>query len=484
MDRRRFLSRGAVVAAGAAVGGPFQGLVAGAAHAAPSAAAPSADRGRPGTGGYGPLTPVPDERDGVVRLHLPEGFHYRSFTPAGSPLTDGGPTPGKHDGMAAFRGRRGTTVLVRNHEVNGPVGAFGDAARAYDPATGGGTTTVVVDRYGIVEASYVSLNGTQMNCSGGPMPWGSWLSCEETVNGPDVGNDFTGADNRKLTRKHGYLFEVPTDGVSTRVPIRSAGRFAHESAAFDPISGAVYLTEDNFGFASGFYRYLPPVSPWVGGRLRDGGRLQMLAVRGRPGLDLSAAQRPGAAYDVTWVDIDDPDPTFAPGTTNDQAIQAVGNQGRTRGAALFSRLEGAYHQRGVVYFVSTQGGATAPGEAAPDGFGDGRGQVWAYDTVTRRLRLVYESPTATRLDLPDNITVSPRGTLVLCEDGDGDNFLRGLTADGRIFDLSRMEPVAGDPGAEFAGATFGPDGHTLYVNVQSKLGMSIAIWGPWHRAGF
>ncbi|MGW0657923.1 alkaline phosphatase PhoX [Streptodolium elevatio] len=484
MDRRRFLSRSATVAVGAAVvGGPFQGL---AAHAADAVAADGtgADtrHGRPG--GYGPLKPVADERDGAVRLHLPDGFRYRSFTPAGSPMTDGAPTPGKHDGMAAFRGRRGTTVLVRNHEVNGPVGAFGDAARAYDPATGGGTTTVVVDRYGNVESSRVSLNGTQMNCSGGPMPWGSWITCEETVNGPDVGNDFTGADNGKLKQKHGYLFEVPADGTSSRVPIRSAGRFAHEAAVYDPVTGAVYLTEDNFGFASGFYRYLPPISPWVGGRLRDGGRLQMLAVKGRPGTDLSAAQRPGAAYDITWVDIDDPDPVFAPGTTNDQAIQAVGNQGRAKGAALFSRLEGAYYQRGVVYFVSTQGGATAPGETAPDGFGDGRGQVWAYNTVTRRLRLVYESPGSARLDLPDNVTVSPRGTLVLCEDGDADNFLRGLTVDGRIFDLARLEPVVGDAGAEFAGATFGPDAHTLYVNVQSRLGMTFAVWGPWHRGGF
>ncbi|NUU25507.1 MAG: DUF839 domain-containing protein, partial [Streptomycetaceae bacterium] len=304
------------------------------------------------------------------------------------------------------------------------------------------------------------------------------------VNGPDVGPDFTGQPNTSLTQKHGYLFEVPADGVSARVPIRAAGRFAHESAAFDPISGAVYLTEDNFNFASGFYRYLPPVSPWVGGRLRDGGRLQMLAVKGRPGIDLSTGQPPGSAYDVAWVDIDDPDPRFAPGTTNDQAIQAVGNQGRAKGAALFSRLEGSTYRRGVVYFVSTQGGATAAGDTAPDGFGDGRGQVWAYNTVTGRLRLVYESPGSARLDLPDNVTVSPRGTLVLCEDGDGDNFLRGLTVDGRIFDLARMEPVAGDPGAEFAGATFGPDAHTLYVNIQSKLGMTFAIWGPWHRGGF
>ncbi|GGS80745.1 hypothetical protein GCM10010156_44410 [Planobispora rosea] len=471
MDRRRFLA-GTTTLAAVGVAGPFAGV----------ARAGQAGELRPG-GGYGPLVPVRDERDGKVRLHLPEGFRYRSFNPAGEAFTDGTVTPGRHDGMAAFRGPRGDAILIRNHEVNGPVGAFGDPARAYDPAAGGGTATLRVTRYGRVVKSGPSLNGTQMNCSGGPMPWGAWVTCEETVNGPDVGNDFTGQDNSKLQRKHGYIFEVPVDGAPGG-PIRNAGRFAHESVAFDPLTGAIYLTEDNFAFPSGFYRYLPPKNPLRAGRILDGGRLQMLAVRGEPGKDLSAGQPAGAAYATSWVDIDDPDPAFTGTPSNDTAIQAVGNQGRAGGAAIFSRLEGAINHHGTIYFVSTQGGATAPGDTPPSGFGKGRGQVWAYETWSGRLKLVYESPGAVTLDLPDNITTSPRGTLVLCEDGGGDNYLRGLTRRGEIFDFSRLEPVAGDTGAEFAGSTFGPGGHTLYVNVQSSQGVSFAIWGPWHRGGF
>ncbi|MER7364262.1 PhoX family protein [Nonomuraea wenchangensis] len=470
MDRRRFLA--AMTAAG--VAGPFAGVACagrqGGAQAAPS--------------GYGPLRPARDLRDGKVRLHLPEGFRYRSFSAAGEKFSDGGEVPGRHDGMAAFSGPGGSAILVRNHEIGGAIGAFGDRERAYDPMAGGGTSTLRVTRQGEVIRATPSLTGTMLNCSGGPMAWRAWVSCEETVNGPDVADAPGGEGNARLTQKHGYIFEVPLDRAATARPIRAAGRFAHESAAFDPSSGAIYLTEDNFAHPSGFYRYLPPKHPVLAGKLLDGGRLQMLAVADAERADLSLGQRPGAAYPTEWVDIDDPDPGFRGRPAYDEAVQAVGRQGRAKGAAIFARLEGAVYHQGVVYFVSTQGGDTSPADPMPDGFGKGRGQVWAYETWSGTLRLVYESPRASVLDLPDNITVSRRGTLVLCEDGDGDNYLRGLTKAGKLFDFCRLAPIAGDPGAEFAGSTFGPGGHTLYVNVQAKQGRSFAIWGPWERGLF
>ena len=436
------------------------------------------------TDGYGPLSPTMDERDGVVRLDLPAGFSYRSFHTTGTQLSDGTTLPGRHDGMAAFRGRRGNSIIVRNHEINGPGTAMGGNGALYDPNTRGGTVTVEVDPYGNVVAGsdYVSLRGTQMNCAGGRTGWNTWLSCEETVNGGDVGNDFTGASNDGLL-KHGYMFEVPSNGTSAAVPIRSAGRFAHEAAAVTPSGDAVYLTEDNFGFASGFYRYLPPTAGQRRSSIGDGGRLQMLKVKGADNADLSLGQSPGATYEIEWVDIDDPDPTFAPGTSNNQAIVAVGDQGRAKGAAIFSRLEGAHYDGGNVYFVSTQGGATASGDTGPSGFGDGRGQVWVYQSGPDRLSLAYESPGSSTLDLPDNVVVSKHGSLVLCEDGGGDNFLRGLTKDGQLFDFARNADL-GQIQQEFAGATFSHDGSTLFVNIQSSSGYSIAIWGPWHKGPF
>ncbi|MDI2127577.1 alkaline phosphatase PhoX [Yinghuangia seranimata] len=478
MDRRDFLTRGAAAAGGVALAaGPFQGLVA-SAHAAadPSRRAPVRD--------LGPLAPVPDDRDGQVRLHLPPGFSYRSFGVFGEPMSDGFPTPARPDGMAAFRGWGGTTVLVRNHEVPGTPGAIGDPADAYDAFGGGGTTTLTLDRHGRLTDHRVSLNGTIMNCAGGPMPWGAWISCEESVDGPDVKSPVPGADNSKLQRKHGYLFEVPVHGPGGREPIRAAGRFQHESVAFDPVHGVLYLTEDNPLFASGFYRYLPPVHPMRAGRLLDGGRLQMLAVDGTPRAQLHLGQAEDASYPVTWVDIDDPDPAFAPGATWFDASPTVSRSGQAKGAAVFSRLEGSVYDNGTVYIVSTQGGAAAPGDEQPTGpgglsaFGAGRGQVWAYDIHRQQLRLVYESPHSSVLDMPDNIAVSPRGTLILCEDGEGENYLRGLTTGGALFDIARLAPVPGDPDAEFAGATFDPDGRTLYFNIQSKVGCTVALRGP------
>jgi uncharacterized protein len=478
VDRRTFLQRLAVATGGAALW-PFADVVAG--QASP---------------GFDTLGPVADLRDGKVRLHLPEGFEYRSFHDTDGPavtLDDGTRLPGRHDGMAAFPGPEGKVWLVRNHEVNGNTinGAFGPGD-PYDSSALGGTTTTLLDGKGNVHDSFTSLNGTQMNCMGGKMPWGSWITCEETINGPDVGPDFTGVSNANLEQPHGYIFEVPAGGQSDRQPIRSAGRFAHEAVAYDPAGGILYLTEDNFGFPSGFYRYIPPVNPMEAGRLEDGGQLQMLAVVGMPNANLAAAQRQRATYEVTWVDIAEPDKIHPAGTTNNDAINFVGNQGRAQGAAWFSRIEGCVYDRGTVYFCCTQGGG--PAEAGPSdtvsGFGNGNGQIWAYRIGEQTLQLIYESPGSGTLDLPDNVAVrGGRGTLVLCEDGTGDNYLRGLNRGSRIFDiaLNRLHrnsaPFAPRYGEEFAGATFSPDGDTLFVNIQASQGISFAIWGPWQQLG-
>jgi secreted PhoX family phosphatase len=339
-----------------------------------------------------------------------------------------------------------------------------------------------------VQDAYTSLSGTMMNCSGGQMPWNAWVTCEETVNGPDVGPDFTGASNVSLQKRHGYVFEVPAGGIADARPIRKAGRFAHEAVSYDPDGGILYLTEDNFAFPSGFYRYVPRRS-FTGDRLDHNGQLQMLAVKGQPQAHLEARQDTTTVRDVVWVDIDEPDVEFpyTPGqtapTSNDTAINYVGDQGRAKGAAHFSRCEGQVFHDVVVYFTATQGGGDAmTGPDSTNGYGRGWGQVWGYDTRTQTLRCVYQSESREVLDFPDNVTTSPRGTLVLCEDHDEGNYLRGLTTEGELFSIAR-NAMAGREREEFAGSTFDPDGHTLFVNIQASSGLTFAIWGDWASIG-
>ncbi len=110
------------------------------------------------------------------------------------------------------------------------------------------------------------------------------------------------------------------------------------------------------------------------------------------------------------------------------------------------------------------------------------GQVWQYIPQNNDrgiLKLIYESAEETVLGMPDNLCVSPRGGLVLCEDGSGEQHIRGLTRRGQIFDFAR-NIVPGFEDREFAGATFSPDGKTLFVNIQTP-GITLAIWGPWQK---
>jgi secreted PhoX family phosphatase len=105
--------------------------------------------------------------------------------------------------------------------------------------------------------------------------------------------------------------------------------------------------------------------------------------------------------------------------------------------------------------------------------------------------LIFESPGVDVLDSPDNIAVSPRGGLVLCEDGSGTQFMRGLTPQGEIFSLAQNVLN----GQEFAGACFSRDGEVLFCNIQGATdglvvvrganqatrGLTMAITGPWRR---
>lgn len=114
---------------------------------------------------YGPLAPVRDQTTGLELLMLPRGFEYMSWGWTGDAMADGTPTPGAHDGMAAFRD--GDLVrLVRNHERGNGVPFSGPV---FDAASAGGTTNILFDPdAGQFLDAYGSLSGTIRNCAGGP----------------------------------------------------------------------------------------------------------------------------------------------------------------------------------------------------------------------------------------------------------------------------------------------------------------------------
>jgi secreted PhoX family phosphatase len=419
---------------------------------------------------YGPVDAVLDQTTGLPLLKLPQGFTYKTYGWRGQPMADGQATPGAHDGMGVVAAKGNQIALVRNHEQSGS-GIVFRAPADYDSLNNnrGGNTNILFDTVtGKFLTSYASLSGTRTNCAGGVTPWGTWLSCEETTS---ITNGV----------RHGYVFEVPGFGRATGRPLKGLGRFSHEAATVDSGTGHVYLSED--ATPSALYKFEASVY----GNLEAPGKLYALKVKGQDDFNFSGlggvyVDFPvGTTWDVEWVEVTDPD------AVNGRAYNSA------PGRACFARGEGMWEDGGKMYFVSTSGGVAR------------EGQVFVYDPRRETLTIIFNSTGNgtgdTNCNNPDNICVSPRGGILLQEDGGGLCRMRGLNHDGKTFifaennivlsaaDIAQADAALNAKGgiianmsansylgSEFAGGTF--YGRWLFVNIQSP-GITFAITGPW-----
>ena len=260
----------------------------------------------------GPLL-APDENG----VRLPRGFSSRIVARSGqrAARTSSYIWHGAPDGAAIFETPSGGWIYASNAELR---------------AGEGGVGALVFNASGDVVDAYSILEGTARNCAGGATPWGTWLSCEETLDG--------------------LVWECDPWGKRPAIKRPALGIFNHEAVAVNPQTNILYLTEDRG--AGLFYRFIP----------------ENISSAGVP--DLTSGQLQAARVDprtkaVTWIDV--PDPLAKETPTHLQLPDAT----------PFKGGEGIVYYDNVISFVTK---------------GDNR--IWAYQTDNEIMSVIYDHATS------------------------------------------------------------------------------------------
>jgi secreted PhoX family phosphatase len=497
ISRRKMLTGGAA-GVGLTVTGVLPTL------AEPAAASARSDVHRPGGGSSGgrPFPPLQDDPNGI--LALPTGFSYKIVTREGETNMSAGQgkTPAFHDGTGVVAAGRNRLTLIQNHELTPHMAQFGVphvAGTVYDPGAvnASGCTVITMDGTGRPTGEWVGISGTVRNCAGGVTPWGTWLTCEETF--INAGTAWSAAGQTGTYQKnHGYVFEVFQSDSAHQLPkpIKAFGRYEHEALAVEPNLKHVYLSEDASGPNGLFYRWTAP----QGGRLGAGlanklgdtaGKLEAMQIRLDDGSVLpdvayiTSAQL-GRPFKVTWTEVPDRDAAVKP--TRSQFADGTVTRGK-KFEGVWSNGKGAYVVNSFAF-----GASDLPADATKHD-----GMVWFYDYSDQTITLVSyfphnpaaenEGPFPKYADLtfdgPDNVTVTPWGTLVLAEDGTRASHVLSAVPGGPTYAIARNQLSIGTSNgaptfSEFTGPTFSPDGKILFVNIQDP-GITLAITGPWER---
>jgi secreted PhoX family phosphatase len=462
----------------------------------------AAAHGSPPSSGGVPFPPLQDDPDGI--LALPAGFSYKIVTREG--VTDmsfgQGKTPAFHDGTGVVAAGRNKLTIIQNHELTPHMATFGVPhvpGTVYDPgaANASGCTVITMDGNGRRTAEWVGISGTVRNCAGGVTPWGTWLTCEE--NFASAGATWSaGGQSGMYEKNHGYVFEVLQSDSSHQVPkpIKAFGRFEHEALAVEPNLKHVYLSEDASGPTGLFYRWTAPHGPRLGAGLANvladnAGKLEAMQIRMDDGsiipdvAYLTSAQL-GRPFKVTWIEVPDRDAVSMP--TRSQFADGTVTRGK-KFEGVWSNGKGAYIVNSFAF-----GSSDLPADATKHD-----GMVWFYDYSAQTITLVTyfpHNPAAEtegafgkyadlQFDGPDNVTVTPWGTLVLAEDGVRASHVLSAVPGGPTYAIARNQLSNGTSSgaptySEFTGPTFAPDGKILFVNIQLP-GITLAITGPWEK---
>ena len=268
------------------------------------------------------------------------------------------------------------------------------------------------------------------------------MTCEETE---------SKANGTTRLKDHGYVFEVWADGETAHpVPLKALGRYAHEALAIDKPRAHIYLSEDASGPNGLFYRWSAPrgyklsSKSWKDLADDDFGTLEAMAILGDDGKPI-----PDVAY-LTSAQL----LPAVPGRrgcrcpTATRATSSVRKQFTDGQVTRGKKFEGVYGTDEGVYVVNSFaecGAADLPADAVPHD-----GMVWFYNYEAKTIQLVTYFPenAAARpgaaakyndynFDGPDNVTVTPWGSLVLAEDGNASSHVLSATPGGPTYAIAR-----------------------------------------------